>query len=74
MHLYPSQGRKNHCILIVRDRVLKCIMVVLKCIKAWVQIMGGLGGLSPLEFFLGGLAMDPAPQKKQSFSPPLFVI
>jgi len=34
----------------------------------------GLGGLGPPEILLGGLAMDPAPQKNQVLAPILFVI
>jgi len=42
---------------------------------SWVQIMGGLGGLSPPRNITGGLAMDPVPPpKNQVLAPPLFVI
>jgi len=32
------------------------------------------GGFAPPEILPEGLAMDPAPQKKQVLAPPLFVI
>jgi len=35
---------------------------------------GAWGGLASPEILLGGLAMDPAPQKNQILAPPLFLI